>query len=210
MTPVRATVCGLVIVALWVQQLSAQALAEDGAGSFSLPRARDLVAGFAPRGDLLASVLSPRRAEQSRPPRVSVDLGPVVNGALEFLQHHGIPLRHDQELSGEHGFVFSAAFQFDETLPPMDLHIGDGGPLDAFYANEGGFRLALEWTVPWFSPLALNVAAGEDSEFGNWAIAGVQWRHPRRPLAIGLGMPVALSNADGDIGVVCQFRMLLE
>jgi hypothetical protein len=208
MSWVRATHWTLVVVALWAQPSPGQSAAAD-VGPFAFPQPRDVAVFGTPRGNLLASVLSPRE-EPRAARRVSVDLGPVVSGALGLLQEHGFPLHYDPELSGDSGFVFSATFSLDENLPPMRFHIGDGGPLDAFYANEGGFRLALAWTLPFAKQLAVNVAAGEDSEFGNWAIAGLQWRHPRRPLAIGLGMPVALSNADGDIGVVFQLRMLLE
>ena len=208
MSWVRATHCTLFIVALWAQRSSAQSAVTDF-GPLTLPQAREFAVFGTPRGNLLASVLSPRQ-EPSSGRRVSVDLGPVIGGALGLLQEHGFPLHYDPELSGDSGFVFSATFNLDETLPPMRFHIGDGGPLDAFYANEGGFRLALAWTLPFAKQLALNVAAGEDSEFGNWAIAGLQWRDPHRPLVIGLGMPVALSNADGDIGLVFQIRMLLE
>ena len=69
------------------------------------------------------------------------------------------------------------------------LHMGDRGPLDAFYATEGG---------------------GEASEFGNWAIAGLQWRDPKRALVVGVGLPLALSNANGAFGLLCQIRMPLE
>ena len=206
---VRGTV---ILVGLYGQNVLAQTDAfVPATAPAPVARQRDIVTVGSMHGGLLTSLLSPSVAPQAQVrTRSSVDLGPVVNGALAFVQKHGFPLQFDPELSGENGFVFSAAFQFDPTMPPMQLHIGDGGPLDAFYANEGGFRLALGWTLPWAKQLALNLAAGEDSEFGNWAIAGVQWRDPKRPLAIGIGMPVALSNADGDIGVICQLRMLLD
>jgi hypothetical protein len=168
---------------------------------------RDFGDVLVPKRSLLDSVLGGR---QTAAQPVSVDLAPVLDGILGVLHDHGIPLRHDRELSGEHGIVFTASFQLDPTLPPMQMHIGDSGPLDAFYADDGGFRFALAWAIPRARQLALHVGAGEDSEFGNWAIAGIQWRHPSLPLAVGLGMPVALSNADGPVGVVCQLRMLLD
>jgi hypothetical protein len=95
-------------------------------------------------------------------------------------------------------------------LPSVYFNVGDHGALDAFYANDGGFRFVLKWPLLFAPQFALHLGGGEDSEFGNWAIVGVQWRDPKRPLAIGIGMPVALKNADGNVGVVCQLRMLLN
>jgi hypothetical protein len=197
----------LVLVGFWVELVAAQSHPVFPPNAF--PGGGDFAAVAAPRHSLLDSVLGSDVGRRTAPP-MRVDLAPVLDGMLDALHEYGIPLRQDRELSGDDAIVFTASFQVDPTLPPMQLHIGDSGPFDAFYANDGGFRFALAWSVPRARQFALHLGAGEDSEFGNWAIAGVQWRHPTRPFAIGLGMPVALSNADGPVGIVCQLRMLLD
>jgi len=139
-----------------------------------------------------------------------VDLQPALDGILGFFGRHGFPLHEDADPTGDGGISFSATVNLNEQLPSLYFNIGDHGPLDAFYANDGGFRFALKWPLLFAPQFALHLGGGEDSEFGNWAILGLQWRDPHRPLAIGVGMPVALKNADGDVGVVCQLRMLLN
>ena len=47
--------------------------------------------------------------------------------------------------------------------------------------------------------------------FGNWAIAGLQWRHPGLPLAVGVGLPIALgNNTGGGLDALVQIRMSLN
>ena len=195
----------LLVVGASPHQLAAQS--NPTSPALVRPASHEVAAIGSPRRDLLASVLAPGGESPAR--QMKVDLGPALDWALGFLHQHGIPLRQDDEESGN-GIVFSAAFYMSEALPPMQFRIGDRGPLDAFYANDGGFRVALSWIIPTARQFALHLEAGEDSEFGNWAIAGVQWHHPRRPLVIGIGMPVALSGADGPVGVICQIRMPLD
>lgn len=138
-----------------------------------------------------------------------VDLNPVLDNVLGYVHAVGIPLRPDGELAGKDGIAFSASWQVRPDMPTVNFHIGDTGPLDAFYANDGGFRWALTWLLQGSGHVALHVEGGEDSEFGTWAIAGVQWRDPRRPLAVGVGVPVSMTGIDG-VAVLCQLRMLLR
>lgn len=150
------------------------------------------------------------RSRQQLAEDYDVDLAPVLDNVLAYVHAIGIPLRPDPELAGEEGIAFSASWRVGRDMPAVNFHVGDSGPLDAFYANEGGFRWALAWPLHRFKHVALHVEGGEDSEFGNWAIVGMQWRHPKRPWAVGLGMPVSMAEADGPVGVVCQVRILLE
>jgi len=157
---------------------------------------------------LLQNALGVR--SQPNAQRVQIDLHPLLDNITGFLKAHGLPLHQNPGLSGNGGIAFSASMQVNENLPAVDFTIGDRGPFDAFYANDGGFRFSLKWPLPPAPQFSLHLGGGEDSEFGNWAIVGLQWLHPRRLLAVGLGMPIALQNAEGEIGVVCQFRMMLE
>ena len=187
-------------VVLSAQTMTTQAL------SFSALRPLAEVPAAVRRGDLLEHPFTVSRRQPGRD--LEIDLAPVLDGILGFLHAYGIPLRQDRALAGKHGVVFSAAWSVGQDNEPVRFHIGDRGPLDAFYANEGGFRAALAWPIT--RELVLQLEGGEDSEFGNWAIGGVQWRHPSLPLVIGVGVPLALNNASGDVGVLCQLRMLLE
>lgn len=141
--------------------------------------------------------------------RYEVDLTPVLDNVLGYFSAVGIPLREDRALAGNHGIAFSAVFRVEETLPALRFHIGDCGPFDAFYADSG-FRWALSWPLPMKRHLSLYLQGGEDNEFGNWAIAGLQWRHPRLPLAVGVGLPIALGNTGGGLGALVQIRMSLD
>lgn len=170
---------------------------------------REVALDMPARHNLLQNTLGVR-AGRGVSRRLVVDLQPVLDEITGFLRAHGFPLHEDRELAGDKGIVFSADMRIDANLPAVHFSIGDRGPLDAFYANAGGFRVALQWPMPFAPGFALHLGGGEDSEFGNWAIVGVQWRHAILPLVVGLGMPVALGNANGDIGVICQMRMLLD
>ena len=93
--------------------------------------------------------------------------------------------------------------------PGLKLHIGERSldPVGAFYPIGRGLR----WSVvyPWRN-LTFRLEGGEDSEFGYLAIAGLQWAHPRLPLVAGVGVPVNMKDANGEVGVVVQFRMRLD
>ena len=139
-----------------------------------------------------------------------VELDAALDSTLGVLHQVGFPLRQDRALSGDDGIAFSAAFRLRGDLPSVTFHVGDRGPFDAFYANDGGFRWALTWPLHFIDQVALHLEGGEDSEFGTFAIADLQWKDPRRPLVFGIGLPVQLENADGNFGVLCQMRMLLD
>jgi hypothetical protein len=144
------------------------------------------------------------------PSAYDVELDGALDSTLDVLHGIGVPLRPDRALAGKHGIAFSAAFRVKKELPSVMFHVGDRGPFDAFYANEGGFRWALTWPLHLVDRVALHLEGGEDSEFGTFAIADLQWRHPSRPLVIGVGVPVALAHAEGNLGLLCQLRMLLD
>jgi hypothetical protein len=139
-----------------------------------------------------------------------VELDGALDSTLALLHQVGVPLRPDRVLAGDDGIAFSAAFRLRGDLPSVTFHVGDRGPFDAFYANDGGFRWALTWPLRFLDRFALHLEGGEDSEFGTFAIADLQWRHPRRPLVIGIGIPMELAHAEGSLGVLCQLRMLLD
>jgi len=144
------------------------------------------------------------------PSATDVQLDGALDSTLALLHRVGVPLRPDHVLAGDDGIAFSAAFRLRGDLPSVTFHVGDRGPFDAFYANDGGFRWALTWPLHFLDRFALHLEGGEDSEFGTFAIADLQWRHPRRPLVIGIGVPMELAHADGSLGVLCQMRMLLD
>src|SRR5262245_4381131 len=181
--------------------------AADGWRVPTVRSAREVIFDQPASHTLLQNALGVRG--QPRAQRVRIDMQPVLDEITGFLRAHGFPLHEDSELVSHGGIAFSAAVRGNDDLPSMPFTIGDRGPFHAFYANDGGFRSSLKWPLPPIPQFSLHLGGGEDSEFGNWAVVGVQWLHPRRALAIGVGMPIALQHADGAVGVICQLRMLL-
>src|SRR5512143_3394115 len=160
------------------------------------------------RRDLYRETL--RLDPDEAPSAYDVELDAALDSTLDVLHRVGVPLRPDRVLAGDDGIAFSAASRLRGDLPSVTFHIGDRGPFDAFYANAGGFRWALTWPLHFVDRIALHLEGGEDSEFGTFAVADLQWRHPRLPLVIGIGVPVGLAHAEGSLGMLCQMRMLLD
>jgi hypothetical protein len=147
-----------------------------------------------------------------RPPRrkLKLDLSPAIDEIFGFFRRHGIPLEQQRDEKGRGPVGVYADFNVAEDLPAVSFHLGDRPiePLGAFYPVKKGFRCALVWPIHGFT---LRIEGGEDSEFGYFGIAGVQWVHPRLPLAAGVGIPMNLrSEEDGDVGVIFQLRMKLN
>ena len=141
--------------------------------------------------------------------RPHLDLSPFAREILGFLRRHGLPLNEQRDENGRGPIGVYADVNIGEDLPAVSFHLGDRPiePLGAFYTAEKGFRCALVWPIDRFT---LRVEAGEDSEFGYFGIAGVQWVHPTKPLAAGIGIPMNLRDENGEIGVIFQFRMVLD
>jgi hypothetical protein len=148
-------------------------------------------------------------SRRSRPPKAQLDLSPVVDEVFDFFHRHGLPLQPQRDEEGQGPIGVYADFSVGSDMPAVSFHLGDRPiePLGAFYSNERGFRCAVVWPIDRFT---LRLEGGEDSEFGYYGIAGVQWVHPRRPLAIGFGLPMNLRDAEGDVGLILQFRMNLD
>ena len=151
---------------------------------------------------------TPRRGDRLRR-RMGIDLSPAIDAVFGFLHQHGVPLREQRDEHGDGPVGVQAAVSVGRDLPAVNFNLGDRPvePLGAFYSAERGFRCAIVWPVERFT---LRLEGGEDSEFGYYGIAGVQWIHPRLPLAVGLGVPMNLRDAEGDVGVILQFRMRLD
>lgn len=147
-----------------------------------------------------------RRAE---PAPGHVDLSPAIDEIFGFFHRHGLPLQEQRDEDGDGPIGVYADFSVGHDVPAVSFHLGDRPiePVGAFYSSARGFRCALVWPVNRFT---LRLEAGEDSEFGYYAIAGFQWLDPHRPLAIGIGLPMNLRDAAGDIGFIFQLRMNLE
>jgi hypothetical protein len=141
--------------------------------------------------------------------RNRIDVSPVLDEIFGFLHRHGVPLQEQRDDEGNGPVGVYADFSVGRDVPAVSFHLGDRPiePLGAFYSNERGFHCAVVWPISHFT---LRFEGGEDSEFGYYGIAGVQWLDPHRPLAIGIGLPMNLRNADGDIGFILQLRMKLN
>jgi len=141
--------------------------------------------------------------------RKQIDVSPVLDEIFGFFHHHGVPLQEQLDDDGDGPIGVYANFSVGRDMPAVSFHLGDRPmePLGAFYSSDRGFHCALVWPVKRFT---LRLEGGEDSEFGYYGIAGVQWMDSHRPLAIGIGIPMNLRDAQGGVGVVVQLRMNLE
>jgi hypothetical protein len=159
----------------------------------------DLGTGTALAGD--------RRVGRSS--RAHLDLSPVLDEIFGFFHRHGVPLQEQRDEHGRGPVGVYADFGVGRDTPAISFHLGDRPrePLGAFYSNERGFRCAVVWPVARFT---LRLEGGEDSELGYYGIAGIQWLDPRRPLAIGIGLPLNLRDTARGAGVVVQLRMTLD
>ena len=205
----------LVVACTWCWAGPASA-ADDAGASLLLPldeQAREFwiaERGGYGGGDIAAAALLGRSGDlDQRRPRARLDLSPIAEELLGFLRLHGLPLNEQRDKEGNGPVGVYADVSVGKDLPAVSFHLGDRPiePLGAFYSADRGFRCAVVWPVQRFT---LRVEAGEDSEFGYYAIAGLQWVHPRLPLAAGIGVPMNLRDANGDIGVIFQFRMTLD
>jgi hypothetical protein len=151
---------------------------------------------------------APRRGDRLKR-RLGIDVSPAIDSILGFFNRHGVPLREQHDARSGSLVGVQAAFSVGRDVPAVNFNLGDRPvePLGAFYSAEKGFRCALVWPVERFT---LRLEGGEDSEFGYYGIAGLQWVHPRLPLAAGVGVPMNLRDAEGDVGVIVQFRMRLD
>jgi hypothetical protein len=145
----------------------------------------------------------------SVPAHPQLDVAPILDGIFGFLNHHGVPL-HPQTDENGHGPVgVYADFSVGRDMPAVSFHLGDR-PMErigAFYSNDRGFRCAVTYPIQHFT---VRLEGGEDSELGYYGIAGLQWLDPRRPLAVGIGVPMNLRDTERGIGVVVQLRMSLD
>jgi hypothetical protein len=187
---------------------------DDGGPAASVPLlqvSRDLLRADRPlhgRDVGFATLLTP----DGRLPgslRGQLDLSPALDEIFSFFHRHGVPLQEQRDEHGHGPVGVYANFSVGHDMPAVSFHLGDRPiePVGAFYSSERGFRCALVWPV---SRLTLRLEGGEDSEFGYYAIAGLQWLAARRPLAIGIGLPMNLRDAQGGIGAVFQLRMNLD
>lgn len=159
--------------------------------------------------DFGAAALSIGRRDMAPPARTRLDLSPLAAGILGLIREQGVPLRAQRDEKGRGPIGVMAAFSVGRDMPAVSFHLGDRPiePLGAFYSGERGFRCALVWPIDRFT---LRLEGGEDSEFGYFGIAGVQWLDAKRRIAIGAGVPMNLRNAEGDIGAIMQLRLRLD
>jgi hypothetical protein len=172
---------------------------EEALRERNLPRPRNFVEAWQ------VNAMAPRR---TRP--VRLDAEPLLRNFLNALNNLGIPVRQHHDPGGLRAIGLAASIDMGDDYPAVNFHIADRCPntLTAFY--RGG-RRGLSWAFSWpVERFTLRLEGGDNSEFGSYAIAGVQWNHPRLPLAIGIGLPVRMRHADGMIGGILQLRAKLN
>jgi hypothetical protein len=188
--------------------------ADDGRPNLPMPvleASRDLLRAERPfRGrDLGAAVFTTPEGRRPEALRGEIDVSPFIDEVFGFFHRHGLPLQPQNDDDGTGPIGIYGNFSIGRDMPAVSFHLGDKPiePLGAFYSSERGFRCSVVFPIKRFT---LRLEAGEDSEFGYYGIAGVQWVHPTKPIAIGFGLPMNLQNAEGDIGLILQFRMNLD
>ena len=199
----------------WSCYWAAPALAADESGRGArvalFEASRDLLRAERPfRGhDLGFAAMTTPDGRRPEPARANIDLSPALAEIFGFFHRHGVPLQEQRDEDGDGPIGVYADFSVGRDMPAVSFHLGDRPiePLGAFYSNEHGFRCAVSWPINRFT---LRLEGGEDSEFGYYGIAGIQWLDPHRPLAIGIGLPMNLRDAAGDIGFIFQLRMNLD
>jgi len=140
--------------------------------------------------------------------RQRLDVEPVLERLISLARQAGLPLRDSREDAGGNLIGVSASFNLSDRAPPVQFHLGERSvePLGAFYSDDGDVSCA--FSLP-FRQFTFRLEGGDESEFGYYAIAGAEWHHATRPLAIGVGMPMQLRDAEGSIGGIIQLRMQL-
>jgi len=197
-----AFTCGFVLLVA-TAEARAQWAGERGpviaAQSAVLLALRDQQRDVARRDEWLA-VTAP--TAQARP--LKLRIGPLAAGLAATLRRWGIPAQEVRD--GRRAVAVSASVHLGRDLPDLKLHIGDRAaePFGAFYASQKGVRWAVVWPIDRFT---LRIEGGKDSEFGYIAIAGLHWRHPDKPIAIGLGIPAHMKGTDGEFAAIAQLRI---
>lgn len=137
-----------------------------------------------------------------------LDVAPLFDDFVALVRDAGIPLQAVHDPRNAHRLGVSASFNLGEGLPRLAFHIGESVPeLYGAFSTGRSFSWGAIWPMHQFT---LRLEGGSHSEFGYFAIAGAQWSAASRPLAIGIGVPLALRNANGQTGVLVQFRMKFD
>ncbi len=192
-------VCGL-----FVEPASAR---DDALLEFADEPAEWLSAPMPTSGRTLLSLLpNSLRGARRTGRRLRIDVSPFVSEVVGWFRHAGIPLREDRSPQRQETMGISASLLLGDALPALSFWIGERSreTLGAFYSPRAGMSWALVWPVNRFT---LRVEGGDDSEFGYFGVVGVHWRHPTQPLAVGVGVPMHMRNAEGPFGVIVQLRM---
>lgn len=155
----------------------------------------------APLGEFLGHTLATRLPSE----KFHLDVAPLFDDFVALVRDAGVPLRAVQDPRSERRLGVSASFHLGEGLPALAFHVGQSVPdLFGAFSAAHSFSWGAIWPVHQFT---LRLEGGSHSEFGYFAIAGAQWSAASRPLAIGIGVPIALRNANGRTGVLVQLRM---
>lgn len=158
--------------------------------------------------DTLLAVWQRSQILQRRRKRFRLDVEPFVADVLHVIRDIGIPLRGYRDPKSARTIGVTASFGVGEEFPAIGFHLADRAPdvLTAFYRGGKGLSWGFVWPV---GQLMIRFEGGKGSEFGSLAIAGAQWNHPELPLAVGVGVPLRMKDAEGEIGVIVQVRARL-
>lgn len=156
---------------------------------------------------LLAAALGYTPAAHSPADRLHLELEPLFKDCVDLLRRTGIPLQTIDDPRDTHRIGVAASFDLGPGVPALSFHAGKALPeLFGAFSAAHSFSWALAWPVQRFT---LRLEGSDRKEFGYFAIAGVQWSHPARPLAVGFGVPLQVGRSDV-IGAIIQVRMKFQ
>ena len=162
-------------------------------------------------GDRWYSLLSvmPATSDATDGPRrrdLRLEMTPLVDGIIDAVRQSGIPIQPIHGASAAHLIGVSVSFKVSEDLPAISFYARERSPelFGAFYPARRGVSWSLVWPVRQFS---FRLQGGNDSEFDYLAIAGIEWSHRIKPLAIGVGMPMMNLHGAGHVGGVVLLRL---
>ena len=156
------------------------------------------------------SGLRPRTARGRRPPRARLDLSPALDEIFRFFHRHGLPLQpqHDEDGDGADRRVRRfqrRARRAGGELPPR--RPSDRAARGLLLERP---RLPLRRRLADQSASPCAWRAARTASSATTASPGCNGSIRRRPLALGIGLPMNLRDAEGDVGFILQLRMSLD
>ncbi len=134
-----------------------------------------------------------------------LEITPFLNGLVDMAQRCGIPIQPIHGTAAGHLTGVTGSFKVSEDLPAISFYAREHSP--ELFGAFSSSRRGISWSVAWpLQQFTFRLQGGNDSELGYLAVGGVEWTHPAKPVAIGIGMPMNL-HGGGQVGGVVMLRV---